>query len=264
MLCTQVRASDGSWNVSTIEHLMSALTAARIHNARVDILEHEGGNVVEIPILDGSALPFAQHIQQAGVAEIPSASQRYVRILRPVQVLLKDKAAWFLPLPDVDGAVKQCAPTLHVSVQVNFAHKGLGTVHSRFTLGADSDASFQEFMQSIAPARTFTFEEEVAWMQQNGLALGGSLDNAVVFKASKDGDAVPHLLDRVMNPEGLRFADDEWARHKLLDCVGDVGLLGLPVHGYLFSTSPGHALTHRLLEELLSDPHNYEIVSTTV
>ncbi|TMW59735.1 hypothetical protein Poli38472_004804 [Pythium oligandrum] len=261
-LCTQLRAEDGSWSVSTIEHLMAALTAARITSANVEILESNGGNVVEVPILDGSAEPFAQKIAQVGVTDVLDAPLQYLRVKQPVQVVHEDKAAWLLPMPSVSGRTQQETPVLNLSVQVNFEHKGLGTRFCRFILDHDPDANLKQFLQHVAPARTFTFEEEIEWMRAHGLALGGSLENAIVFKEAQRLRDDPSAAFEVLNEEGLRFPDDEWVRHKMLDCIGDLGLLGMPLHGYFFATSPGHALSHRLVEELLRDARNYEITST--
>jgi UDP-3-O-[3-hydroxymyristoyl] N-acetylglucosamine deacetylase len=256
MLCTQLRARDDSWRVSTVEHLMAALVAARVTDVDVDIIEPKPLDcVVELPILDGSALPFVRAIQEAGVRILENQMPaRWLRVQRPVQVMMQDKAAWFLPMPT--GIPHVDSPTLHMSVQVNFAHKGLGARVFQFSLTGDADANLRAFEEQVAPARTFTFEDEIAWMQANDLALGGSLGNAIVFAQQKQDETSAW---RVLNPEGLRFPEDEWVRHKMLDCIGDLGLVGMPVHGYFFSTSPGHALTHCLIEELFADPANYTI-----
>lgn len=247
-LCTQLTA-DGR-NVSTAEHLMAALVAARITNAVVDFEGDLSCTTVELPVLDGSSREFIERIRSAGIDE-QRAKLRYLRIKRPVQVLKQDKAAWLLPMPEDIKSSSFQAPTLRMEVQVNFAHKQLGTTFCRFELG-DPDATMDSFELEIASARTFTFEDEIQWMQANGLARGGSLDNAVVFSQDKQ--------DTVLNQDGLRFPD-EWTRHKMLDCIGDVGLAGLPLHGYFFATSPGHALTHELLRELFKDPNNFEEVA---
>ncbi|KAE9005995.1 hypothetical protein PR003_g18004 [Phytophthora rubi] len=254
-LCTQLTANGTS--VSTTEHLMAALVASRVTNAFVDFEGDDGAPSVELPVLDGSSVDYVDGIRRVGIEEQHGAVLRYLRIKRPVQVFKQDKAAWLLPVPvDLRGSPASLqAPTLHMSVQVNFVHKQLGTTFCRFALGADPDTSLDAFHRQVASARTFTFEDEIAWMRANGLARGGSLDNAVVFSV-KDGQQQPTAL----NEEGLRFPD-EWARHKMLDCIGDIGLAGLPLHGYFFATSPGHALTHELLRELFRDPENYEEVS---
>lgn len=270
-LCTRLasrcRAKPASVSVSTVEHLLAALAAARVTNASVIVTSsgQEGKGAVEVPILDGSSAEFMRGIQDAGVETLDGETLGYVKIVRPVQVLQCDKAAWFLPRPEALGGAANAsdAPVLDLSIHVNFEHKGLGLRSCRFTLGADAETNASAFLREIAPARTFTFEDEVEWMRAHGLALGGSLDNAVVFsKASAVAvdDAAVAALDRVkvLNKEGLRFSD-EWARHKMLDCIGDLSLAGRPLHGYFFATSPGHALTHELLRDLYSDKRNYEI-----
>lgn len=248
-LCTQLRTSDSQHRVSTVEHLMAALTASGVFNACVDVAGES--DAMELPILDGSSLQFMDELLAAGFIEHKSAPLRFLRVAKPVQVLMGDKAAWLLPMPEDTRAAGDAAPTLRMSVQVNFHHKQLGSRACSYVLGADSNA----FHAQIAPARTFTFEEEIEWMLQHGLARGGSLENAVVFSRPNEDKT----SRRVLNAEGLRF-EDEWVRHKLLDCVGDLGLAGLPLHGFFFATSPGHALTHALLRELLSDANNYEEV----
>ncbi|GMF22349.1 unnamed protein product [Phytophthora lilii] len=229
---------------------MAALVAARITNACVEFESVSGSASVELPVLDGSSVQYVEEIRRVGV-EQQDAELRYLRIKRPVQVLKQDKAAWLLPMPDDVGNSPALAPTLQMSVQVNFAHKQLGTTFCHFALGPDPDTTMDTFHREIAAARTFTFEEEIEWMQANGLARGGSLDNAIVFSKSEPATA--------LNEDGLRFPD-EWTRHKMLDCIGDIGLAGLPLHGYFFATSPGHALTHELLRELFKDPDNLEEV----
>ncbi|POM64704.1 UDP-3-O-3-hydroxymyristoyl [Phytophthora palmivora] len=251
-LCTQLTINDTS--VSTVEHLMAALVASRVTNAFIDFERDGDSSSVELPVLDGSSIEYVEGIRRVGVQEQEGARLSYLRIKRPVQVFKQDKAAWLLPMPEdlSSSPLSLQAPTLHMSVQVNFAHKQLDTTFCRFALGSDPESTLDTFEQDIASARTFTFEDEIEWMQANGLARGGSLDNAVVF--SKDSQAT------VLNEQGLRFPD-EWTRHKMLDCIGDIGLAGLPLHGYFFATSPGHALTHELLRELLKDPENYEEMS---
>lgn len=256
-LCTQLAANGTS--VSTAEHLMAALVASRITNAFVDFEgENSQNSSVELPVLDGSNVEYVEGIRRMGVEEQEDAVLNYLRIKRPVQVFKQDKAAWLLPMPvDLSSSpVSLHAPTLQMSVQVNFEHKQLGTTFCRFELGSDPESTLDAFHREIAPARTFTFEEEIEWMQAYGLARGGSLDSAVVFSKDEQDTATATVL----NEDGLRFPD-EWARHKMLDCIGDIGLAGLPLHGYFFATSPGHALTHELLRELFKDPKNYEEVS---
>uniref|UniRef100_A0AAV1T911 UDP-3-O-acyl-N-acetylglucosamine deacetylase n=1 Tax=Peronospora matthiolae TaxID=2874970 RepID=A0AAV1T911_9STRA len=245
-LCTKLTAN--GWSVSTPEHLMAALVASRITNAFVDFENNQSPySKSEVPVLDGSSVKFMKGIQHVGIEEQEGAELKYLCVKRPVHVFKQDKNACFLPTPN-NGR----APTLHMSVQVNFEHKRLDAKLCRFTLGPDPTLTMDAFNRDIAPARTFTFEEEIKWLHANGLALGGSLDNAVVFSKKQQADAKPIVL----NLEGLRFPD-EWTRHKMLDCIGDIGLAGLPLHGYFYASRPGHALTHELLRELYKDPENY-------
>ncbi|CAI5715006.1 unnamed protein product [Peronospora effusa] len=233
---------------------MAALVASQITNAFIEYENVKSQKFrVEVPILDGSSIEYVEEIRRVGIEEQEGARLTYLCIMRPVQVIKQDKAAWFLPLPkDLrSSSLSLQIPTLHMSVQVNFEHEQLGTTFCRFALGSDPDLTMNAFHQEIASARTFTFEKEIEWMQTHGLARGGSLDNAVVF--SKNEQATKAT---VRNAEGLRF-HDEWTRHKMLDCIGDIGLAGYPLHGYFFATSPGHALIHELLHELFKDPQNY-------
>lgn len=267
-LCTQLTSRATGASISTIEHLMAALVASRVTNASVLVSSTEQGENqrvvdVEVPILDGSSVEFMRGIQDAGVEAQEGVAVGYIKILRPVQALQRDKAAWFLPRPEALGGAANArdAPVLDLSIHVNFEHKGLGLRSCRFTLGADPNTNMTAFLRDIAPTRTFTFEEEVEWMRAHGLALGGSLENAVVFAkaAAAEVAAVAAAENvQVLNKEGLRFPD-EWVRHKMLDCIGDLGLAGRPIHGYFFATSPGHALTHELLRELFSNERNYEV-----
>ncbi|DAZ95096.1 TPA: hypothetical protein N0F65_001698 [Lagenidium giganteum] len=249
-------------HVMTVEHIMAALVANRVTNASVELtpeVENADAPVsrIEVPIMDGSSRDFSQAIRDVGIKQ-QDASFKYLAIRKPVQVLMEDKAAWLLPMPAKLGD-SFGAPTLHMSIQVNFAHKHLDSRRFDYTLGPCPEKNAQEFDREIAGARTFTFEEEVAWMRENGLALGGSLENAVVFKKSSDDDKSLAVDQRVLNPEGLRYPD-EWVRHKMLDCIGDIGLAGYPLHGYFLATSPGHALTHELVRTLLRDASNYDIL----
>lgn len=257
-LCSRLASQATGAGVATVEHLMAALVASGVTNASVQVSMSPSSERedAELPILDGSSLEFLRAIQGAGVETQRGAKLSYLSIRRPVQVLQNDKAAWLLPRPAALGGAAEAStpPALDLSVHVNFEHKGLGLRVCQFHLGADPEANMEAFAQDIAAARTFTFEDEVEWMRAHELALGGSLDNAVVFANDQTNAEQP----RVLNEGGLRFAD-EWARHKMLDCIGDLGLAGRPIHGYFFATSPGHALTHELLRALFSDERNYEL-----
>jgi UDP-3-O-[3-hydroxymyristoyl] N-acetylglucosamine deacetylase len=250
LFCTKLKTPRG-FSIATIEHLMSALAGSGIHNACIDLTTTEASfkkanNIVEIPILDGSSLPFLEKIE---ALEQENTHLSYCEILKPVQVALQDKAAWFLPCPPQ----LHSPPCLNMSIQVNFAHKGLGNHFFHHVWDCKHTLKYQK---EIAPARTFIFEEEIQQLQAIGLAQGGSLENAIVFNnknASKESKI------QVLNPSGLRFQEDEWVRHKMLDCIGDLALLGRPLHGFFMATSPGHALTHKLIQKLLQDPSNYKL-----
>ena len=252
-LCTQLAAN--GWSVSTLEHLMAALVASRISNAFVDVDSHSTRPVAraEVPVLDGSSAEYMAAIQRVGVEVQQGAALKYLCIKRPVHVVQQDrKVACFLPMP-----IDRRAPTLHLSVHVEFEHKQLRPTWCRFTLDADPEVTMDVFQREIAPARTFTFEDEIEWLQANGLARGGSLDNAVVFSSQQQRD---DSRPNVLNAGGLRFSDER-TRHKMLDCIGDIGLAGLPLHGYFYASRPGHALTHELLRHLFKDPENYAEMS---
>lgn len=255
-LCTQLQAQDQSWRVSTVEHLLAAFSASGVTNACVTldpINDERIDEVVEVPIMDGSSLPFLQAIQQVGLQN-QSVRLPYIRIDRPVQVLLPDKGAWLLPLP-----FTMQKPILDMTIHVDFVHKGLGTHIHRFILDhCINSKSLSTFTTEIAPARTFTFEDEIDRMRLNNLALGGSLDNAVVFQNPVMDS---NMKIRVLNPQGLRM-EREWVQHKVLDCIGDLGLTGIPIHGQFIARCPGHSLTHKLLETCMKDTENYSVIKT--
>lgn len=213
--------------IATVEHLMAALWGLGVDNVRVLV------SGPEVPILDGSAAPFVEAILEAGLAEQPQP-KKWLVIKRPVEVRQDDKLARIEP---GTGLVVRC--TIH------FDHPLVS--HEPFTFAFSPTA----FRHHIAPARTFGFLRDVEAMRSKGLALGGSLHNAVVI-----GDA------GVLNPEGLRF-HDEFVRHKVLDALGDMALLGLPVWGTLTLVRPGHALNAALVREILANQDAYEVVELT-
>ena len=202
--------------VGTVEHLMAALRALGVDNLRVEL------DGPEVPILDGSAAPWVSLIDRAGL-QAQAAPGRRLRVLRAVRIADGDK--WAMLLPD-EGE--------RFSIEIDFADPVVG--RQRMDLRLDAEG----FRRAVAPARTFGFMRDIAPLQAQGLALGGSLDNAVVI-----GEG------RVLNPEGLRFAD-EFVRHKLLDCVGDLYLAGAPILGRVVASRPGHALNHALLLALFA------------
>jgi UDP-3-O-[3-hydroxymyristoyl] N-acetylglucosamine deacetylase len=210
---------------STVEHLMSALRACEVDNAVVAL---EGD---EVPIEDGSALPFLRLIRRAGLASLP-APRRYIRVLAPIEVRAGNSCA----------SLKPCAGE-RFTVTIEFPSRAIGRQKVDFDLQRDS------YEEAIAPARTFGFADQLDALRRQGLARGGSQDNAVVV----DGD-------RVLNPEGLRFPD-EFARHKLLDSIGDLYLAGAPLLARYQAFRPGHALNVALLSALFASRDNWESVT---
>ena len=214
----------GDARVYTVEHLMSALGGLGIDNAYVDI------DADEVPIMDGSAAPFVLLVQQAGIVE-QKAPKQFIRVLRRVEVRDGDKWARFEPYEGY-----------RLAFSIDFNHP----VIDRSTQSVTIDFAHTSYLKEISRARTFGFMQDVENLRENGLALGGGLDNAVVLDEY-----------RVLNSEGLRFAD-EFIRHKLLDAVGDLYLLGRPLLGAFSAHKSGHALNNRLLRTLLADPAAYE------
>ena len=211
--------------VSTIEHLMAALAALAVDNA---VIELDGP---EVPIMDGSALPFVQMIDHAGRRR-QEAPRRYLEVLRPVEVADGDKRARLLP-----------ARRFELAFEIAFDSPVIG--RQSVDLAVDEDS----FRAELADARTFGFLHEVEALRRAGLALGGSLDNAVVV----DGD-------RILNPEGLRRAD-EFVRHKALDAVGDLYVLGHPVIGRFEGLYAGHAINNAVVRALLGQPDAFRITA---
>lgn len=217
----------GEARVHTVEHLMSALAGLGVDNVYVDL------DGPEVPIMDGSAAPFALLVQQAGV-ESQSAPKRFLRVRRPVEVREGDKWARLEPF---DG--------LRLSFSIVFNHPVIDRTRQSVTV----DFAETSYLKEIARARTFGFMNDVESLREAGLALGGGLDNAVVLDDY-----------RVLNAEGLRFAD-EFIRHKVLDAVGDLYLLGRPLLGAFSAHKSGHALNNSLLRALLADALAWELVS---
>jgi UDP-3-O-[3-hydroxymyristoyl] N-acetylglucosamine deacetylase len=201
--------------VSTTEHLLSALAGLGVDNALVEI------DNLELPILDGSALPFVKLIRQAGLR--PQRARRaFAKIVKPVELSEGAKRIAVYP-----------AETFRVSYSIAFAHPVIGAQTLDFTPDADS------YEDNIAPARTFGFLAEVEMLLKSGLVKGGSLENVVVLDQ-----------ERVMNPEGLRFPD-EFCRHKILDLVGDISLFGRPLIGHVVAERAGHSMHAQLVSQLL-------------
>src|SRR5687768_15937560 len=216
----------GEVKVHTVEHLMSALSGLGIDNAYVDL------DASELPIMDGSASPFALLLQQAGIEE-QAAPKRFLRVKKTVEVREGDKWARLEPY---EG--------FKLSFSIEFRHP----VIERSTQSVTVDFAETPYLKEIARARTFGFMQEVEDLKGSGLALGGGLDNAVVLDEAG-----------VLNSEGLRFAD-EFIRHKLLDAIGDPYLLGAPLLGAFTAHKSGHALNNRLVRAALADSAALETV----
>ena len=217
---------DGA-RVSTVEHLLSALAGLGIDNAYVDL------SAPEVPIMDGSAGPFVFLAQSAGVQEQPAA-KRFIRIKRPIQVADGDKWARFEPF---EG--------FKVTFTIDFNHP----VFKDREQTASVDFSTTSFVKEVSRARTFGFMREVEQLREANLALGGSLDNAVVVDDY-----------RVLNEDGLRY-ENEFVKHKVLDAIGDLFLLGHSLIGAFSGYKSGHALNNRLLKALLADREAWEMIT---
>jgi UDP-3-O-[3-hydroxymyristoyl] N-acetylglucosamine deacetylase len=213
--------------IATIEHLMSALAGLGIDNLYVDV------DAAELPIMDGSAAPFVFLLQSAGIEE-QNAAKRFLRVRKTVEVKEGDKWARFEPY---DG--------FRLKFSIVFNHPAVD--HSGTT--ATFDFADQSYVREVARARTFGFMQDIEALRANGLALGGSLDNAIVMDEY-----------RVLNADGLRYAD-EFVKHKLLDAIGDLYLAGHPLLATFTAHKSGHALNNRLLRELLADQTAWELVS---
>ena len=222
-LCTVISNEDGV-SVGTIEHLMSALRGCNIDNA---IIELDGA---EVPVMDGSAMPFVELINSAGT-QAQSGQRRMIRVLKEVIVEQDGKRVTLQP---ADGAI--------FKGDIEFDHPEIG--HQKF----ETQLLNGNFVHDIANCRTFGFLKEVEWMRSQGLARGGSLENAIVLDE-----------ESVMNPEGLR-REDEFIRHKLLDAIGDLYLAGMPIMGAYDGSKAGHAMNNAILHALFADDAAYEIV----
>jgi UDP-3-O-[3-hydroxymyristoyl] N-acetylglucosamine deacetylase len=213
--------------VSTVEHLMSAFAGLGIDNAYVDL------TAPEVPIMDGSAGPFVFLLQSAGIEE-QNAPKRFIRILAPVEAREGEKWVRFEPH---EG--------FRLELSIDFEHP----VFDRSAQAVTVDFSTTSYVREISRARTFGFMQDVESMRAQGLALGGSLDNAIVMDEY-----------RVLNSDGLRY-DDEFVKHKVLDAIGDLYLLGHPLIGAFRGHKSGHALNNLLLRRLLEARHAWTYVT---
>ena len=223
--------SNGSVKVHTVEHLMSACAGLGVDNLYVDITAEE------VPILDGSAASFVFLLQSAGIV-LQNAPRRFIQLLAPVEVREGQGAAekW-ARLEPFHG--------YRLSFEIDFAHPAVDATGQRVVF----DMSTDSYSRDIARARTFGFTKDVEMMRANGLALGGGLDNAIVMDDYK-----------VLNAEGLRY-DDEFVKHKILDAMGDLYLVGKPLLASYSARRSGHALNNRLLHELLKRTDAWDVVS---
>ncbi len=222
-LCT-VAGNDFGVTVGTVEHLMAALRGCGVDNALVEI------NGPEVPVMDGSAAEFVRIIRETGL-EGQREPRHMIRVLKEIRVQDGDKTASLAP--GNQSVFKG---------KIEFPHPAIGKQEFETSLVNGN------FVHDLADCRTFGFLHEVEWMRSQGLARGGSLDNAIVINDKG-----------VMNPEGLRRSD-EFIRHKLLDAVGDIYLAGAPVLGTYCGVRSGHALNNELLHKLFSDMDSFEIV----
>jgi UDP-3-O-[3-hydroxymyristoyl] N-acetylglucosamine deacetylase len=213
--------------ISTVEHLLSAFAGLGIDNAYVDL------SAPEVPIMDGSAGPFVFLIQSAGFQE-QSEPKRFIRIKKPISVHDGDKWARFEPFSG-----------FKVSFAIEFDHP----FFQQSSKHAEIDFSTTSFVKEVSRARTFGFMREVEWLRGRNLALGGSLDNAVVVDDY-----------RVLNEDGLRY-EDEFVKHKILDAIGDLYLLGHSLIGAFHGHKSGHELNNQLLRKLLATQSAWELVT---
>ena len=223
--------SNGSAKVFTVEHLMSACAGLGLDNLYIDITAEE------VPILDGSASSFVFLLQSAGI-ELQNAPKRFVRLLKTVEVREGEGAGTkWARLSPYNG--------YKLSFEIDFDHPAVDSTGQR----VEFDMSTGSYTRDIARARTFGFTKDVEMMRANGLAMGGGLDNAIVMDDYK-----------VLNSDGLRY-NDEFVKHKILDAMGDLHLLGKPLLAAYSAFRSGHALNNKLLRELLAHQDAYEIVT---
>ena len=223
--------SSGTAKVLTVEHLMSACAGLGIDNLYIDITAEE------VPILDGSASSFVFLLQSAGI-ELQKAPKRFIKVLKPVEVREGEGvASKWARLSPYNG--------YKLSFEIDFDHPAVDSTGQR----VEFDLSSGSYTRDIARARTFGFTKDVEMMRANGLALGGGLDNAIVMDDYK-----------VLNSGGLRY-NDEFVKHKILDAMGDLYLLGKPLLAAYSAFRSGHALNNKLLRELLSHKDAYEIIT---
>ncbi|WP_301099524.1 UDP-3-O-acyl-N-acetylglucosamine deacetylase [Otariodibacter sp.] len=226
-LCTCMINDDGV-RISTVEHLSAAMSALGLDNVIVEV------NAPEVPIMDGSSSPFIYLLLDAGIEE-QDAPKKFVRIKEPVRVEDGDKWAEFKPYSN----------GLRLEFTVDFQHPLITKDVKNYKM----ELSAQNFIQQLSRARTFTFMKDVEYLQSMGLALGGSLDNAIVLDDY-----------RILNEDGLRFKD-ELVRHKMLDAIGDLFMCGYNILGDFSAYKSGHGLNNKLLRKVLATQNAWEFVT---
>ncbi|MEX0584441.1 MAG: UDP-3-O-acyl-N-acetylglucosamine deacetylase, partial [Natronospirillum sp.] len=218
---------NGEVRVDTVEHLLSALAGLGVDNAYVEV------SAAEVPIMDGSAGPFVFLLQSAGIAE-QEAAKKYIRILRPVEVRDGDRIARFEPY---DG--------FKISFKIDFDHPAFAADKQYASL----EFSSSTFVKEISRARTFGFMRDFEYLRANNLALGANFNNAIAMDEY-----------RILNEDGLRY-EDEFVKHKILDAVGDLYLLGHSLIGHFIAEKSGHGLNNMLLRELICHPESWEYMT---
>jgi UDP-3-O-[3-hydroxymyristoyl] N-acetylglucosamine deacetylase len=221
-MATVIGAGENSF-ISTIEHLLSAVNSYGIDNLRITV------SGMEVPVMDGSSVSFCMMLDEAGIREL-DAHKKVIVIKRDVEMREGDKFVRVSPSTN---------PVYHFII--DFAHPVIGRQEYTY------EFSRQNFLEHIARARTFGFLKDAQVLRSMGLGLGGSLDNTIIMDEKK-----------ILNPEGLRFSN-EFVRHKILDAIGDLCLLGMPMLGNYDSFAGSHKLNHLLTKEILKDPQNYEV-----
>ncbi len=210
--------------ISTVEHLLAALAAYGVDNLHIDI------DGPEVPIMDGSAAPFASIIEEAGQRR-HHQSRKFLAIRKPVSVIDGEKRVSIIP-----------SRFFRITFDIAFQHPCIALQQRSVKVSSSL------FRRDLAPARTFGFLKDVEMLKAAGLARGGSLENAIVVDN-----------ERILNPEGLRF-QDEFVRHKILDAIGDLSLIGYPILGHVRAFKAGHDINHQLVEKLLDTPDSWQLL----
>lgn len=214
----------GEVRISTVEHLLATLAAYGIDNLHIDI------DGPEVPVMDGSAAPFATLIEAAGLRKL-SKSRTYLAIRQPVTVTDGEKRVNIIP-----------SRFFRITYDIAFEHPCISLQQRSLKVTAET------FRRELASARTFGFLRDVERLKAIGLARGGSLDNAIVIDD-----------EQILNPEGLRFPD-EFVRHKIIDAIGDLSLIGYPLLGHVRAYKAGHDINHQLVEKILANPHCWQLL----